>query len=405
MSGMQVLSVADLTRCIRAVIEAEDLFWDVWVRGEISNLTKHSSGHVYFCLKDEAALIRCVMWHSDARLMRFDLSDGMNVVVRGRVTVYEKQGQYQLALSSILPDGVGTLYTAYEQLKRRLQDEGLFDESRKKPIPRFLRKIAIVTSPTAAALRDMVTIARRRMPSVHVLVVPALMQGSGSEDSVAESLRLADSIPGIDVILLGRGGGSIEDLWAFNTEAVVRAIVACNTPVVSAIGHETDYTLSDFAADLRAPTPSAAIELIVPDRQELAVRLAGLTDAIIAASSAAFARKCAELDMPANSPSLRYPEKMLHGRWQSLDLAEERLEKNFRAILSSHEKSLAEVSGKLESLSPLGVLARGYGIVRRLKDGFTIKHISDIAPADLTETLISGGKLISEVKEVKEGWD
>ena len=405
MSGMQVLSVADLTRCIRAVIEAEDLFRDVWVRGEISNLTKHASGHVYFCLKDESALIRCVMWHSNTRSIRFDLSDGMSVVVQGRVTVYEKQGQYQLVLSSVLPDGVGTLYTAYEELKRRLRDEGLFDESRKKPIPPFPTKIAIVTSPTAAALQDMVTIARRRMPSVNIVIVPALMQGTGSEDSVVESLRLADSIPGIDVVLLGRGGGSIEDLWTFNTEAVVRAIAACNTPVVSAIGHETDYTLSDFAADLRAPTPSAAIELIVPDRQELAVRLAGLTGAIIAASSAAFARRRAELDMLAGSPGLKYPERVLQERWQSLDLAEERLKRNFRAILSTHEKSLAEVSGKLESLSPLGVLARGYGIVRHLKDGSIIRHVSDVAPADLTETLISGGKLISEVKEVKEGWD
>ena len=402
---IEALSVSDLTRCIRAAIEAEDLFYDVWVRGEISNLTKHTSGHIYFCLKDESALIRCVMWHNNTRSLRFDLSDGMGVVVQGCVTIYEKQGQYQLVVGNVMPDGVGTLYAAYEQLKRRLQGEGLFDESRKKPIPPFPTKIAIVTSPMAAALRDMVTIARRRMPSINILIVPALVQGTGSEASVVESLRLADSVPGVDVIVLGRGGGSIEDLWAFNTEPVVRAIAACDTPVVSAIGHETDYTLSDFAADLRAPTPSAAIELIVPDRQELAARIAGLTDAIVAASGAAFARKHAELDMLANSPGLKYPERMLRERWQSLDLAEERLERNFRAILSGYEKRLAEVSGKLESLSPLRVLARGYGIVRRLKDGSTVRHVSDVAPADMTETLMSDGKLISEVKEVKEGWD
>lgn len=402
---IEALSVSDLTRCIRAVIEAEDLFYDVWVRGEISNLTKHTSGHIYFCLKDESALIRCVMWHNNTRSLRFDLSDGMGVVVQGCVTIYEKQGQYQLVVGNVMPDGVGTLYAAYEQLKRRLQGEGLFDESRKKPIPPFPTKIAIVTSPMAAALRDMVTIARRRMPSINILIVPALVQGTGSEASVVESLRLADSVPGVDVIVLGRGGGSIEDLWAFNTEPVVRAIAACDTPVVSAIGHETDYTLSDFAADLRAPTPSAAIELIVPDRQELAARIAGLTDAIVAASGAAFARKHAELDMLANSPGLKYPERILRERWQSLDLAEERLERNFRAILSGYEKRLAEVSGKLESLSPLRVLARGYGIVRRVEDGSVVRHVSDVAPADMTETLMSDGKLISEVKEVKEGWD
>lgn len=404
-SHAQVLSVSDLTRCIRAAIEAEDLFRDVWVRGEISNLTRHASGHVYFCLKDESALIRCVVWQSNTHSIRFDLRDGVAVVVQGRVAVYEKQGQYQLVLSRIMPDGVGTLYIAYEELKRRLQSEGLFDKSRKQAIPRFPRRIAIVTSPTAAALRDMVTIARRRMPSINILIVPALMQGTGSEASVVESLRVADSLPGIDAIVLGRGGGSIEDLCAFNSEPVVRAIAACDTPLVSAIGHETDYTLSDFAADLRAPTPSAAIELIVPDRQELAARIRALTDAIVGAADALLARKHADLDMLAGSPSLKYPERMLQARWQSLDLAEERLENNSRTILSSCERGLAEITGRLESLSPLGVLARGYGIVRHLKDGSTIRHVSDVASADMTETLISGGKLISEVKEVREGWD
>jgi len=400
----QVLSVGELTRCIRGVLEAEDLFRDVWVRGEISNLTRHSSGHVYFCLKDESALIRCVIWSSNAGSIRSQVADGMCVMVRGRVSLYEKQGQYQLVLSDVRPDGAGALYVAYEQLKARLQAEGLFDEAHKKAIPRFPRKIAIITSPTAAALRDMVTIAGRRMPGVRLLLVPAVVQGDDSESSIVEALRLADTLPDVDVIVLGRGGGSIEDLWSFNSEAVVRAIYACSTPVVCAVGHETDYTLSDFAADLRAPTPSAAMELIVPDRAELAGRVAAMLGAIGASVAAALSRKRAALDLLLSSPSLRYPERMLQDRWQLLDLLDERLEADFRRIVSRCGSKLGEAAARLESLNPLGVLARGYGIVKRASDGLIVKHVCDVRPGEVTETLVSDGTLMSEVTKVKEGW-
>ena len=403
MSTAQVLSVSQLTRCIRGVIEAEDLFRDVLVQGEISNLTKHASGHIYFCLKDESALIRCVMWKGNARSVRFELAEGMNVIARGQVSVYEKQGQYQLIANEITPAGIGTLYIAYEQLKARLRDEGLFDETRKKAIPLYPKRIAIITSSTAAALRDMVTIARRRMPSVDILLVPALMQGEGSEASVVESLALADTIPDIDVIILGRGGGSIEDLWSFNSEAVVRAIYACRTPVVSAIGHETDYTLSDFAADLRGATPSTAIELVIPDREELAVRLRGIIGGMTASMASVLSRKRGMLDLLASASVFKYPERMLHDRWQLLDSLAERLTSTFGGVVSRYESRLGEVSAKLEGLSPLGVLARGYSIVRRTRDGRVVKRVADVQPGEMTETLISDGRLVSEVTEIKEG--
>ena len=404
-SSGQVLSVTDLTRCLRAVIEAEDLFSDLWVRGEISNLTKHSSGHVYFCLKDDSSLIRCIIWQNNARSIKFDLADGMSVVIRGRVTIYEKQGQYQIVVSELNPDGIGALYLAYEQLKAKLQAEGLFDETYKKSIPAFPRRIAIITSPTAAALQDMITIARRRMPSINLLLVPTLMQGTGSEAAVVESLRTADTIPDVDVIVLGRGGGSIEDLWTFNFEAVARTIYSCKTPIISAIGHETDYTLADFAADLRAPTPSAAIELIIPDREELAGRIQGMIDTITSTMQSIIANKKSLMDLIFGSPCFKYPERMLQDRWQTLDLLKEQLQSAFNKLLSNCDARLREVSARLESLSPLAVLARGYAIVRRTDDVSVVKKTSDVMNGDIIDTLISDGRLISEVKQIKEGWE
>jgi exodeoxyribonuclease VII large subunit len=404
MSEMSALTVTELTRCIRGVIEAEDLFRDLWVRGEISNLTKHSSGHIYFSLKDEESLIRCVLWSSEAKSVRFELADGMRVLVHGRVSVYEKQGQYQLVLSELMPDGVGDLHLAFEQLKARLQAEGLFDERHKKPMPAYPRKIAVITSSTAAALRDMISIARRRMPSINIVLIPTLMQGADSAAKVADALKTADDMPGIDVIVLGRGGGSIEDLWTFNSEAVVRAVHACRTPVVSAIGHETDYTLSDFAADLRAPTPSAAMELIVPEQNEVMGRIRGLLDAVCSCAETCLAGRRTRLDLLMNSPGLKYPERMLHSRWQTVDLLDGRLRSSFQTVVSQSENRLGEVSARLESLSPLGVLARGYAIVKRTKDGNIVRRASEVSTGDQTETWISDGRLISEVTDIKEGW-
>ncbi len=398
--AMSILSVTDLTRCIRAVIEAEDLFADVWVRGEISNLKEHTSGHIYFCLKDENALIRCVIWRNSE--IRFDLADGMSVILHGRVTVYEKQGQYQLVVTEVTPDGVGALFIAYEQLKARLQAEGLFDKSRKKPLPAFPRRIALVTSPTGAAVQDMVTIAVRRFPSINILLIPTLMQGEDSQASVVDSLKLADSIPDVDVIIIGRGGGSIEDLWTFNSEGVVRAICACQKPVVSAIGHETDFTLADFAADLRAPTPSAAAELVVPDRNELMSKISMLADAMKSAAMAKVTHGKARLGILMKSRVFEHPEILVQERWQIVDTLTMRLANSFDRQVSNCSARLGEVTAKLHALSPLQVLSRGYAIVKH--DGQLVKRISDVEVGDSTETLISDGRLVSEIKEIMEGW-
>lgn len=398
-----IISVADLTRAIRLVIENEDLFQGVWVRGEISNFSRHSSGHVYFSLKDELALIRCVIWNNQANVCKFELGNGMRIIAHGRVTVYEKGGQYQLVVKEILPDGVGTLYAAFEQLKEKLRAEGLFEASAKKPLPLFPQRIAIITSPTSAALRDMVTIARRRMPRVDLLVIPTLMQGDGSEASVVQSLQLADTTPNIDVIVLGRGGGSIEDLWTFNTEAVVRAIAACNTPVVSAIGHETDYTLADMVADLRAPTPSAAMELILQNREEVLRSVQTLRAKLVKSTSDYIERKREDLNALCSARCMRFPHEMLADKFQSLDILRESLKRDFEGILSASEARLGEISAKLHSLSPLAVLARGYAIVRRPADSSVVRYVGDVSISEVIETLLSDGSILSEVKVIRKG--
>jgi exodeoxyribonuclease VII large subunit len=397
------LSVSDLTRCIRAVIEAEDLFADVWVRGEVSNLTKHSSGHVYFSLKDQNALIRAVIWASAARSSRFDLAEGMSVIARGRVTLYEKQGQYQLSIQEVVPDGAGALFAALEQLKARLSAEGLFDNACKCRMPDFPRRIAIVTSPTAAALRDMVTIARRRMPSIDLLLIPTLMQGAEAEASVVESLRLADGLAGVDLIVLGRGGGSIEDLWTFNTESVVRAICACEKPVVSAIGHETDFTLSDMAADLRAPTPSAAMELVVPDAGDIVDRLHGFQEELYRSARGILERGWSRLDTCTNYACFKYPDRMIQDSRQSLDLLDARLNHGFSVKLSECREALGRVAAGLEGLSPLGVLARGYSILRRTADGTVVKSVSGVKAEDEIEALVADGTIRAVVKGIRHG--
>lgn len=399
----QILTVAELSRCLRGIIEAEDLFKDVCVRGEVSNLIKHASGHVYFSLKDESSLLKAVIWRGSCR-SGISLENGMGVVARGRITLYEKQGQYQLSVNEIKADGEGSLYVALEKLKARLSSEGLFDAERKKRMPAMPRRIAIVTSRTAAALRDMVSIARRRLPGVEILLVPTLMQGTGSESSVCDSLRLADAVEGIDVIVLGRGGGSIEDLWTFNSEMVARAIASCATPVVSAIGHETDFTIADFVADLRAPTPSAAMELILPDSQESTNRLRVLDQSLISSMERMISERGRELEYLVSSPCLKYPQRMVEDRWQSVDLLVARAHAAYRETISGNERQLGEAAARLQTLSPIGVLARGYGIVRK-PDGSVAKSVSELAAGDQVKTLLGDGVVTSLVTDLKEGWD
>ncbi|MBC7287137.1 MAG: exodeoxyribonuclease VII large subunit [Armatimonadetes bacterium] len=272
----QVFSVRELTTYIKRLLESDEVLQDVVVTGEVSNFRRHRSGHLYFTLKDEDAALECVCFRNVAQFIGFEPQDGMQVVAGGRVSVYEKQGRYQLVVLFMRPDGLGALRAAFERLRHKLEEEGLFEPSRKRPLPRFPRCIALVTSPTGAAVRDMVTIISRRYPLVHIIIVPTVVQGEQAADSIVASLRVADSIEEVDLIIVGRGGGSAEDLWPFNEERVARAIYACRKPTISAVGHETDVTIADLVADVRAATPSAAAEIAVPDRRELLRDIASL---------------------------------------------------------------------------------------------------------------------------------
>lgn len=399
-----ILSVSDLTKCIRMTLEADGMFTDLWVKGEVSNLTRHPSGHIYFSLKDESALIRCVIWAGTARYIKQNIQNGSSLIVHGRLTIYDKQGQYQFNVDRLMEQGIGGLYEAYEKLKERLRVEGMFDPSHKISIPRYPEVVAMITSPTGAVVRDMVSIARRRLPFVNLVLVPTLVQGEAAPSSIVNSIKLADEYSGADVIILARGGGSLEDIWCFNDEAVVRAIYECETPIVSAVGHETDTTLSDYAADLRAPTPSAAIELVLPDRQELLARVEKMHNAIISSVNSTIEWEISRLKSILSSPSLRFPERMIETRWQTLDLLQERMGNSYNKLIMNADSKLSRLTGRLDSLSPLNVLSRGYSIVRDI-NGKMINSILDINPGDITNTIVSDGTITSKVTELKKGWD
>ena len=360
----RLLTVTQLNEYLKLMMDSNPFLSDVFVRGEISNFTNHyKTGHFYFSIKDETGTLRAVMFRSAAANVPFRPENGMRVILRGRVSVFPRDGQYQIYVNEMQPDGIGALYIAYEQLRRRLEAEGLFDPARKKPIPKFPKAIGIVTSPTGAAVRDMIDILGRRFPSVRVVLYPALVQGQGAAASVAAGVRFFNEQMPVDLLIVGRGGGSIEDLWAFNEEVLARAVAASEIPVISAVGHETDTTLCDFVADLRAPTPSAAAELAVPDRVELKRYLDArerllyemLTSRIVAAKARVNALSAAR--------SLRSPMAYLDDRRMTLTYLLEKLERGMDVTLIGQKGRFAALCSKLEALNPLGVLSRGYAAV------------------------------------------
>ncbi len=316
-----ILSVSALTALLRTHVEAG--FADVWLEGEISNLRMPSSGHAYFTLKDASSQMRAVMFRSVGRFMRFQLKDGMCVICRGRLTVYEPKGDYQMLVDYAEPKGIGALQVAFEQLKQRLAAEGLFDAGRKRPLPVFPRRIGIVTSPTGAAIRDMIQVAHRRWPNIELVLNPVGVQGIGAAVEIAQAIGEMNELGGLDVLIVGRGGGSLEDLWAFNEEVVVRAIAASRIPVVSAVGHEIDYTIVDFVADLRAPTPSAAVELILPDQLEITKRLTSYGQRVVQATRSGLRDRRACVDTERRA--LLDPAAMVQRNMQRRDELEMRL--------------------------------------------------------------------------------
>jgi exodeoxyribonuclease VII large subunit len=393
----RIYSVSTLTAEIKAALE--DGFTAIWVEGELSNFKHHTSGHMYFTLKDQRAQIRGVMFRSSNRLLKFVPKDGMSLLVFGTLSVYEPRGEYQITVEYMEPKGVGALQLAFEQLKTRLQAEGLFGAARKRPLPRLPRKIGIITSPTGAVVRDMLSILQRRFPGLAVLVHPVPVQGKGCAPEIAAAIARMAARADLDVLIVARGGGSLEDLWAFNEEVVARAIAASAIPVISAIGHETDVSIADFVADVRAPTPSAAAEIAAAQREELCQRLDELAARAQAATEAAMERRQRQLQMLARHLALLNPAVQISRQRERCAVLTQRLSAWWELSRRRRHERLALLAGKLESLSPLGILARGYSICFALPGRTILTRAADAPAGSEVAVRLHEGELRCVVKE------
>jgi len=393
-----VLSVSDLTAQIRTTLEGS--FAEVWVVGEVSNLKYHQSGHVYFSLKDDKAQLNCVIWRSTASRLRFRLEDGAEVFAFGGVTVYPPHGKYQLIVRKVTPKGIGALQLAFMQLLNKLREEGLFDDDRKKPLPEFPRKLAIVTSPTGAAIRDMLRILRARGAGLDVYVFPVKVQGEEAAPAIAKAIgRLNREMPELDVMIVGRGGGSIEDLWAFNEEVVARAIADSGIPVISGVGHEVDVTIADYAADMRAATPTEAAAMACPDRRELKQLTDHLRQRMGQLLQWRLKAARERLDDLASRPALRRPVSVIQQHVQRVDELTERLANSTRSALEMKRQRLEALSGKLNALSPRNVLERGYSITVLAESGKVVLNARQAPPGTAVSTLLHKGRLLSKVEK------
>lgn len=391
------LSVSELNTFIKMLLESAPTLNDVYVKGEISNFKNHiSSGHFYFSLKDKDSQIKAVMFRSSASKMKFVPENGMMVVAHGRVASYVRDGQYQLYADSMEPDGVGALYVAFEQLKQRLAAQGVFAPEKKNPLPKIPQTIGVITSPTGAAVRDIINIATRRFPFAKIVVYPALVQGENAASSLISGIRYFNDTGSADVIIIGRGGGSIEDLWAFNDENLAKTVCASEIPVISAVGHETDFTICDFAADLRAPTPSAAAELAVPDTAELKHKINNIISRESAVLLQMLSAKRETLARYEKSRYLSSPGHMIDDRRMTLVLSSERLMTSAAHVNDIKKHALSALSGKLEALSPLAVLSRGYGVVSS-EEGKVIKEIADVSIGDKITVKVRDGEIYAGV--------
>ena len=389
-------SVTELNEYIKGRLESDSRLSRIYIRGEISNFTRHFSGHLYFSLKDENSQIRAVMFRSAASALTFVPEDGMKVLVTGSVSLYVKGGSYQIYVTSLRPDGLGALYLAYERLKQKLAAEGLFAEERKRPLPPFPKKIGVITSPTGAAIRDVLHITGRRYPLADIVLYPALVQGEGAPQSLLKGLAYFETSDA-DVVIIGRGGGSIEDLWAFNSEAVARKIATMPQPIVSAVGHETDFTICDFVADLRAPTPSAAAELCVPDIRELLMSLDAAAARAAAALSHTAKRKRERVLAYKERLSLLGKGRLFEDKKQRLLRCHEKVKGAAKAEFMKRHAEISIKAEKLEALSPLKVLRRGYCAARTERGA-----LSSVEQASVGEDLfilVSDGKILATVKE------
>lgn len=399
--ALQPVSVTQLTGYIKLLLDRDEILSQTCVRGELSNYKIHSSGHHYFTLKDEGAVISCVLFRSDAMRLRFRPESGMKVILTGRVSLFPRSGQYQLYVSHMQPDGAGDLAVAFEQLKQKLQAQGVFDAAHKKPLPRYPERVALVTSPTGAAVRDMIRILGRRWPLASVLVCPVRVQGEGAAEEIAAMLELVDAAGLADVIITGRGGGSLEDLWAFNEEIVARAIYRCKTPVISAVGHEPDVTIADFAADVRAATPSNGAELAVCDRAELRALLEQQARRMEKAQERRLELLRQRLRRLSERPVLRSPEGSLQQKELLLELLRQRLERAAVSAVEQDQRRFAALSGRLDALSPLKVLARGYAVATRQEQ--VLHSVAQLSPGEEIRLRLADGTAFCAVERIEKG--
>ncbi len=390
MINQRIFTVSEINRYIKGIFEEDILLSGLLIKGEISNFKPHRSGHIYFTLKDEGGAVSCVMFRSYAQHLMFVPENGMSIIIKGYVSLYEKSGQYQVYVQSMDPAGKGTLQLAYEQLKNKLQQKGYFDEKRKKNIPFYPNTIGIITSGTGAAIRDIIQIAKRRNPSISLVVYPVLVQGNEAAASIANGIRQFNRWGQADVLIIGRGGGSLEDLWAFNEEVVAHAIFESKIPIISAVGHETDFTISDFVADLRAPTPSAAAELAVPSKMELVTQIHAQKKRLDTLMQYKLNSLIEQLYSLKNRSFFRHPLELIHPYQQYMDQIERALYKNINNLLKDFRTQLLQMMDKLELLSPLSHLQRGYSIILN-KDNSLITSVNQIKKEDLLSLKIHDG--------------
>lgn len=401
MKSSGIITVSQLNFYVKSLLDGDAVLSGVFLSGEISNLTDHyRSGHIYLSLKDEKSVIKCVMFAGNAARLKFALQNGMKVIAYGKVSLYEAAGQYQFYIEQIQPDGVGALTIAYEQLKEKLEREGLFDKKRKKQLPQIPRKIGVITSPTGAARRDIENVLKRRFPLAEVILCPAAVQGECAVPQLINALEYLDKNNLADVIILGRGGGSIEDLWAFNDEKLARTVASCKIPVISAVGHETDFTICDFVSDMRAPTPSAAAEIAAPDINEMQERINNIIYTLKFLINKKIESEKIKIDILHKNKVFSSPFEIIENHAMRLDSLTAELKNSYEGMLNKRRQRLENVTGRLNALSPLQILSRGYGIP--VKNGKTVKSAKDIKSGDAIELILSEGKALCTVNEIKE---
>lgn len=400
-NSKMILSVTQINEYIRALLAQDDVLSMIMVRGEISNLTFHRSGHIYFTLKDENSVLKAVMFRSSAQRVRFALQEGMNIIVSGRISVYPQSGQYQLYAEDIQPDGIGALYIAYEQIKERLAKEGLFDAARKKPIPKYPNTVGIITSPTGAAIHDMINVISRRFPMAKILLYPALVQGDNAYRSLISGVQYFNNEQAVDVIIIGRGGGSMEDLWAFNNVDLAYAIANSKIPTISAVGHESDFTICDFVADLRAPTPSAAAELAVPDT----ITVRNLLRSYISSAEKSIISDIQKyrnlLRLISSSRVLISKEDLLNEYRMKLDFASDKLDNGINNLINNRKYEFDILTTKLNAISPLNTLKRGYTIALN-EDGRAVSSVDNINTNQKLYISFADGSISATVNEINK---